>query len=85
MPMDFLMNQMQWREAVEEAEANQNLDRREELSRELRGEIHALEDHPGALLDVENDNPQAALTVRKLRFLEKLEEDISDAIEKVMF
>ena len=85
MPMDFLMNQMQWREAVEEAEANQNLDRLEELSRELRGEIHALEDHLGALLDVDDDKPQAALTVRKLRFLEKLEEDISDVIEKVMF
>lgn len=85
MPMDFLMNQMQWREAIEEADANHNLDRLEELSRELRGEIGALEDHLGILLDTDQNNTEAALAVRKLRFLEKLEEEISDAIEQAMF
>ncbi len=85
MPIDFLMNQMQWREAIEEAKTSQNLDRLEELSRELRAEIHAFEDNLGALIDTERNFPEAALAVRKLRFLEKLEEEISDAIEQVMF
>ncbi|MBS1155941.1 MAG: Fe-S protein assembly co-chaperone HscB [Proteobacteria bacterium] len=85
MPMDFLMNQMEWREAIEEACANQNLDRLEELSRELRGEIEAHESNLGALIDTEHNYTDAALAVRKLRFLEKLEEDISDAIETIMF
>ncbi len=85
MPMDFLMNQMEWREAIEEAKVNQNLDRLEELSRELRGEIDAHESNLGALIDTKHNYADAALAVRKLRFLEKLEEDISDAIETIMF
>lgn len=85
MPMDFLVNQMQWREAIEEAKASQNLDRLEELSRELRAEIGAHESNLGALIDTEHNYSDAALAVRKLRFLEKLEEEISDAIEQVMF
>ena len=70
---------------LEEAKTSQNLDRLEELSRELRAEIHAFEDNLGALIDTERNFPEAALAVRKLRFLEKLEEEISDAIEQVMF
>lgn len=85
MPMDFLMNQMEWREAIEETKANQNLDRLEELSRELRREIEAHESNLGALIDTEHNYTEAALAVRKLRFLEKLEEEISDAIETIMF
>ncbi|MDR3409464.1 MAG: Fe-S protein assembly co-chaperone HscB [Formivibrio sp.] len=85
MPIDFLMNQMEWREAIEEAKANQNLDRLEELSRELRSEIEAHESNLGALIDTEHNYAAAAQAVRKLRFLEKLEEEISDAIEIVMF
>ena len=85
MPIDFLMNQMQWREAIEEAEANKNLDRLEELSRELRAEIRAFEDNLGTLIDTDRNYQEAALAVRKLRFLERLEEELSDAIEQVMF
>jgi len=85
MPMDFLMNQMEWREAIEEAKGNQNLDRLEELSRELRAEIDAHESNLGALIDTEHNYANAALAVRKLRFMEKLEEEISDAIETIMF
>ncbi len=85
MPIDFLMNQMEWREAIEEASSSQNLDRLEELSRELRAEIEAHESNLGALIDTEHNYPAAALSVRKLRFLEKLEEEISDAIETIMF
>lgn len=85
MPIDFLMNQMQWREAIEEAKANQNLDRLEELSRELRSEIEAHESNLAALIDTEHNYDDAAVAVRKLRFMEKLEEEISDAIETVMF
>lgn len=85
MPMDFLMSQMQWREAIEETKSKRNLDELETLSRELRSEIAAHEANLGALIDQEHDYEQAAMAVRKLRFMEKLEEEISDAIELVMF
>lgn len=85
MPIDFLMNQMQWREAIEEAKANHNLDQLETLSRELRSEIDAHESNLGALIDSDHNYVEASTSVRKLRFLEKLEEEISDAIELVMF
>lgn len=85
MPMDFLMNQMQWREAIEDAEANKNIDQLETLNHELRAEIEAHESNLGALIDTAHNYPEAALAVRKLRFLEKLEEDIGHAIEKIMF
>lgn len=85
MPMDFLLNQMQWREAIEDAESARNLERLEMLNRELRDEIEAHEANLGALIDQTHDYPEAALSVRKLRFLEKLEEDIGHAIEKILF
>ncbi|SFN71586.1 molecular chaperone HscB [Formivibrio citricus] len=85
MPMDFLMNQMQWREAIEDAEIHKNIERLENLNSELRAEIEAHESNLGALIDTEHDYPEAALAVRKLRFLEKLEEDIGHAIEKLLF
>lgn len=84
MPIDFLMNQMEWREAIEEASANKNIDRLEDLSRELRAEIGAFEDNLGTLIDAKHDYTEAAVAVRKLRFLEKLEEELSDAIEQAM-
>ena len=85
MPIDFLMSQMQWREAIEDACAHKNIDQLEALNHELREEIEAHESNLGALIDSEHDYNAAALAVRKLRFLEKLEEEIGDAIEKVMF
>lgn len=84
MPIDFLMNQMEWREAIEEAGANKNIDRLEDLSRELRAEIGAFEDNLSTLIDAKHDYAEAAVAVRKLRFLEKLEEELSDAIEQAM-
>ena len=85
MPIDFLITQMQWREAIEEAEANKNIEQLDTLNRELRAEIEAHESNLGALIDTAHNYPEAALAVRKLRFLEKLEEDIGHAIEKIMF
>jgi molecular chaperone HscB len=85
MPMDFLMAQMQWREAIEDARAQQNVDALEKLNLELRAEVDALEAHLAQLLDTLHDFTAAALAVRKLRFFEKLEEEVGNAIEKVLF
>ncbi|WP_028454244.1 Fe-S protein assembly co-chaperone HscB [Chitinilyticum litopenaei] len=84
MPMDFLMQQMEWREAIAEAKSSRHLDELERLGAELREEIAALEQLLGGQLDVSQWDA-ASTSVRKLRFLEKLDQEIGDAIEAVMF
>lgn len=84
MPMDFLMSQMEWREAIAEAKASQNVEALERLGAELRGETAALEAELGGLLD-RGDNDAAAVAVRKLRFMEKLDAEVGDAIEAALF
>ncbi|WP_047395624.1 Fe-S protein assembly co-chaperone HscB [Chitinibacter sp. ZOR0017] len=85
MPMDFLMAQMEWREGIAEAKASQNVDALENLAREMRAEITALEDTLALQLDQLQDFAAAALSVRKLRFMEKLDQEIGDAIEAVLY
>ncbi|MBE0621906.1 MAG: Fe-S protein assembly co-chaperone HscB [Burkholderiales bacterium] len=80
MPAEFLMQQMQWREAVEEA-ADQP-EALAELELRLAGEM---KDHYAELersLDSDGDYALAAESVRKLMFLERLREEIGDALER---
>lgn len=85
MPVDFLMRQMEWREAVADARGGHDIERLEKLSADLRQDSAALHIELGAALDVDQDYDTAAALVRKLRFLEKLEEEIADAIEALLF
>lgn len=85
MPIDFLMNQMEWREAIAEAKASQNIESLENIGRELAAETSALEQHLASLLDETHDLSAATVAVRKLRFMEKLEQEIGDAIETLLF
>ena len=79
MPPDFLMQQMEWREAVSEARAGSDA----EALAGLRAEIAASRDEMLELLaralDAANYDAGCSL-VRKLRFLEKLDEEIDDAM-----
>lgn len=81
LPAEFLMRQMEWREAIEEAETAADLDALEALSRELRQESRSMQNELGALLDQRSDYPQASDTVRKMRFLDKVQAEIDQAIE----
>jgi molecular chaperone HscB len=80
MPAEFLRAQMQWRESVEEA-ADQP-DALAALALRLAGEMKEhyveLERH----LDGEGDYARAANSVRELMFLERLREEIGDALER---
>ena len=80
MPPDFLMQQMEWREAVAEARAAGD-------ARELRRLRTSLaESHQDMLrllelaIDRESNFDAGCSLVRKLRFLDKLEEEIDAAI-----
>lgn len=80
MPAEFLLRQMEWREAVEESQSANDIHALETLLQDLRHEAElsrqALEDD----LDRRRDYAQAALAVRKLRFLAKVRDEIEQAI-----
>lgn len=81
MSPEFLMEQMEWREAVEEARDAAEVDDLEQLHQRLRQ--HAREVLAGLerALDDEQDYVAAADTVRRLMFIEKLQHEIDDALE----
>ncbi len=78
MPPEFLMEQMEWREALDDAASEEELD---ELSgrvlqrrREMLGAIQQLR-------DLEGDAPAAAQQVRALMFIERFAEDVDRRLE----
>ncbi len=83
MPLDFLMQQMEWREALQEALEAKNVDALDVLRDNNRRETKLLQQQLGVQLDESNDMLAAAGTVRKLRFLEKLAEEISSAYDEL--
>ena len=78
MPAQFLMEQMEWREAISAANHLPALD---QLSGKLREAMQTLLAEVGQRIDEQHDYTGAAETVRKLRFFDKLREAINDALE----
>lgn len=81
MPADFLMEQMEWREAIMDARAGRNVDELEHLLHRLKGELAFEQQELVRLIDQEQQYALAAEHVRKLKFLEKLREEIKQALE----
>ena len=80
MPTDFLMEQMEWREAVMEARAGGDHHELEHLHNRLYGDMKGRYAELGALLDEAHDHALATDRVRRLMFLEKLLHEIDDAL-----
>lgn len=78
---EFLMEQMEWREAVEEARSAGDVSALEQLHHRLRHHAREVFLTLERVLDDEPDLDAAAETVRRLMFLEKLQHDIDDALE----
>ena len=80
MPPEFLLEQMQWREAVEDAAGQSDELARLglRLGREMQEHYAQLERN----LDRERNFAEGSDSVRKLMFLERLREEISDALER---
>ena len=80
MPPDFLMQQMEWREAVAEARGARNADAlkrlRDDIGESRVGMLRMLE----RALDADADLDAGCSLVRKLRFLDKIEEEIDDGL-----
>jgi molecular chaperone HscB len=81
MPADFLMQQMEWREAIEEAAQARDSTALTALESRLQHEMRELEIQLAVKIDDKCDYPAAALDVRKLKFLEKLAEEIVSAFD----
>lgn len=84
MPMAFLMQQMEWREAVADAKAAKDIDALTRSAKAVQEETHQLEAELATSLDALPNLAAAALTVRKLKFLAKLDQEISDAMDVLL-
>ena len=80
MSADFLVEQMEWREAVAEAKASKALEILEALHQQIRQQVRAAYARLEQLLDEQHDYPQAADQTRRLMFLEKLLSEIDEAL-----
>jgi molecular chaperone HscB len=81
-PPAFLMQQMEWREAIGDARQTRNTRALDKLLRELRDETKHMEAGLAAELDDKHDYEAAAATLRKLKFMHKLIEEVGDAQEE---
>jgi molecular chaperone HscB len=80
MPADFLAQQMELRESLEEAKDASSLD---VLRRGLLKDKRSLERAIAEAIDVKKDYGGAAGLVRKLQFLDKLDSEIDAAYETI--
>jgi molecular chaperone HscB len=83
MPHEFLMEQLEWREALEDATTGHDAAALAALEVKLERESGTLYREAAALLDERRDYAAAAATFRKLLFLDKLGEEIHYAITEL--
>jgi molecular chaperone HscB len=83
MPADFLMQQMEWREELEDAKQARNIDALETLEKILRTEAKNLQAHFTNAFDDKKDYQTATEIARKLTFIDKVTTDIHKAIEQL--
>lgn len=80
MPAEFLMEQMEWREALEEAADEDTLDGlAQRLAQSRRQCLQRIE----SLLDAEGDASAAARQVRALMFIERFGQDVEARLEQL--
>ena len=80
MPSEFLMEQMEWREAVVEAKQARDQGELEQLHHRVKQRMAKRYDQLAALLDEQHDYSAATDRVRRLMFLDKLLFEIDEAM-----
>jgi len=80
MPPAFLMQQMEWREALDDARAGKDIGALEQIEAELRAVRKRELDQVGTLLDA-GDYHEAARAIRQLMFVERFGEDVARAFD----
>ncbi|MBT9568879.1 MAG: Fe-S protein assembly co-chaperone HscB [Thiobacillus sp.] len=84
----FLMQQMEWREAIDEARAaksdpDKGIAALDALSDELRAAHRRIEAQLAEQIDMAHDYAAASETVRQLRFMDKLIAEVGDVYEEL--
>ncbi len=81
MPTEFLMQQLQWREALDDASSRHDDASLQMLDKSMASERDRLLGEIGRALDVDSDPARAASLVRQLMFVEKFGTEIASAVE----
>ena len=80
MPASFLMQQMEWREALDEAETAENLDQIASQANKYRGEQLLKIEHA---IDAQNDFKSAVEHVRSLMFVERFAQEVEAKLDQL--
>lgn len=81
MPTDFLMAQMEWREAMDDAKHSNDIAALDALLKDMRMQAKTLQQQ--VAIELESTPTQAAVTVRKMRFIDKVSEDVNQLIAQL--
>jgi molecular chaperone HscB len=79
----FLMQQMEWREAIDAARSGQRVDALDALSGDLRAAHRRIEAQLAELIDQRHDYTAATESVRQLRFMDKLIAEVGEVYEEL--
>jgi molecular chaperone HscB len=82
MPADFLMQQIDWREALADARLKEDEDRLQEMLSELESTLASLGDTFDAAYRGEHFAVATTLA-RKMRFMQKLAEEVNSALAEL--
>jgi molecular chaperone HscB len=83
MPPDFLMQQMEWREASASARARRDAPALTALRAEISAGRAEMLARLGRALDADHNFEAGCSMVRKLRFLEKLDHELDESLESL--
>ena len=83
MPVDFLMQQMEWREGLDAARQKKDSAVLEEMEQRMQREVRNLQQQLAIDIDETRDYTAASGIVRKLKFLEKFAEEIGTAYDEL--
>ena len=83
MAPSFLMQQMEWREAIEGAGAAKDVGVLDTLVEDLRAARRRIEAQLAELVDRAHDYAAASEAVRQLRFMDKLIAEVGDVYEEL--